>query len=136
MVYNLKNLKDNLRILGKEFVKNNKNKGVLIINNKKYNLTEFNPLINYNKEELKINLVLKEINFNESCMFSGCISLISVYIYENNKNFEITNDKEFIYQEESVDKYFDIFQQIEFLNSIHIPKILSYQKKMKIFLIV
>ena len=27
---------DNIRILGKDFVKNNKNKGKLIINNKKY----------------------------------------------------------------------------------------------------
>ena len=32
---------DNIRILGKDFVKNNKNKGKLIINNKKYKLKEF-----------------------------------------------------------------------------------------------
>ena len=107
MIYKLKNSKDNLRLLGKEFVENNKNKGVIVINNKKYNLTEFNPIINYNKEELKIYLILKQKNFNKSCMFAECFSLISIYIYENNKSIEIDNYKTFIEHEESIDKHFD-----------------------------
>ena len=35
------NQSDNIRLLGEDFVKNNKNKGKLIINNKKYKLKEF-----------------------------------------------------------------------------------------------
>ena len=45
MIYtkNLSTLFENdyIRILGNDFVKNNKNKGKLIINNKKYKLKEF-----------------------------------------------------------------------------------------------
>ena len=41
----LKNYKENkevkLKILGEQFVKNNKNKAKLIVNNKKYNLEQF-----------------------------------------------------------------------------------------------
>ena len=108
MMYNVKNSIDKLRILGKEFVENNKNKGKLIIHNKKYCLTEFNPIINYNKKELKINILLNQNNFNKSCMFMECFSLISVSIYENNKHDEINNNKEFIEEEEEYleDKYF------------------------------
>ena len=35
-IINIENENDNIRILGNDFVKNNKNKGKLIINNKKY----------------------------------------------------------------------------------------------------
>ena len=55
-----------------------------------------------------------------------CISLISVYIYENNKNFEITNDKEFIDQEESVDKYFD--NEIENFSTDRVSEFNTYSQ--------
>ena len=43
MLYNRVN--NNLRILGNNFVKNNKNKGKLIVNNKKQKITEFINII-------------------------------------------------------------------------------------------
>ena len=107
MIYNIKNTKNNLRILGKEFVENNKNKAKLIINNKKYNLTEFNPVINYAKQELKINIILNQNNLNKSCMFMDCISLISVSIYEDKENIKNPNDKSLKDEEEYLlGKYF------------------------------
>ena len=48
---------DNIRILGKNFVKNNSRKAKLIINNKRYQLKEF---INCNKfinDTIKINMI-------------------------------------------------------------------------------
>ena len=58
MIYNPKISFNDLRILGKIFVQNNANKGRLIINNKKYNLLEFNPINNFNEDKLKIYIIL------------------------------------------------------------------------------
>ena len=52
--------KDILSILGKEFVRNNKNKGKLIIGNKKYYLNESIQLNNNEKSELKIDILLSK----------------------------------------------------------------------------
>ena len=41
MIYRMDKNKDNIRILGEKFVKNNVNKGKLIINNKKLKLKNF-----------------------------------------------------------------------------------------------
>ena len=46
-----------IRILGKDFVKNNKNKGKLIINNKKYKLEEFIKG-EWGSYKMKINIIL------------------------------------------------------------------------------
>ena len=45
---------DSLKIFGKEFVKNNRNKLKLIIENKKHNLREYIKLKNFKKPKLKI----------------------------------------------------------------------------------
>jgi len=62
-----------IRILGHDFVKNNKNKAKLIINNKKHKLEEF---ININKnikefgvDKLKIGIILYNGLSNISCFF-------------------------------------------------------------------
>ena len=53
---------DNIKILGKDFVKNNKNKGKLIINNKKYKLKEFINSNEIKNDIIKIYMILsKEI---------------------------------------------------------------------------
>jgi len=49
---------NNLRILGKYFVKKNINKGKLIINNKKCNLKEFFEIKNIKGEHSNIQIVL------------------------------------------------------------------------------
>ena len=100
-IYKLKykifeNYINNLRILGDDFVKNNRNKAKLIINNKKY-LPESLISIN-NIKKLKIKLILNKNIYNKSCMFKNCDLLESIsklttfdYInyFEENENNQI-----------------------------------------------
>ena len=73
----------NLRILGESFVKNNRNKGRLIINNKKNYLKEFIKIIDLEKSEIKI-IILLNINISStSCMFKDCKSLLELSNYDN-----------------------------------------------------
>ena len=69
------NKSDNIRLLGKDFLKNNKNKGKLIINNKKYELKEF---INSNEikgDKIKIYMILIKELPNISHIFDNCYKL-------------------------------------------------------------
>ena len=91
-----------IKILGKDFVKNNKNKGILIINNKKTKLKEFihidkNIKANTSKKilakqqnNLKIYMLLNEEVSNASYMFDDCRLLIqfSYYCKEESDNYE------------------------------------------------
>ena len=69
-----------IRLFGKEFVSNNKNKCFLIINNKKSELVEYYYL--NNKEKINDKLVIKYIEKEKltdmSYMFSGCKNLLSI----------------------------------------------------------
>ena len=51
---------DKMRILGNDFVKKNKNKGKLIINNKKYKLKEFINDKEIKDDRIKINMILSK----------------------------------------------------------------------------
>ena len=51
---------DNIRILGHYFVKNNKNKAKLIINNKKYGLKELVNKKKFTNDKIKINMILSK----------------------------------------------------------------------------
>ena len=108
MIYNPKISTKELRILGKEFVKNNGNKGKLIINNKKYNLlVEFNLINNFNINKLKINMVSSQNIFNRSYMFMKCKSLIELSIYDSYKDIETDSNNIFIEPEYFLlDQYF------------------------------
>ena len=88
MIYNPKISFNDLWILGKIFVKNNANKGRLIINNKKYNLLEFNPINSFNEDKLKISMILNQNISNRSYMFKECKSLIKLSIHDNYKDKE------------------------------------------------
>jgi surface protein len=90
------------RVLGKEFVRNNKNKGKFIIKNKKYDLIEFIDTTNIEEDEIKIKLVLKDNIYDKSCMFKDCESLIKFSI-----NTDVNNNFERI-TELSEDKFIDI----------------------------
>ena len=72
---------DEINIFGSEFVKNNKNKCKMIIDNKKYKITEKYKIKNYNNN--KLNIKLKGINnvTNMSYIFSRCSSLLSLPEY-------------------------------------------------------
>ena len=74
---------DNLRILGDDFVKINRNKGILIINNKKNYLKEFIKIISHEKSEIKISILLNINISNISCMFKDCKSLLEFSNYDD-----------------------------------------------------
>ena len=77
IIYNIKNedrIRGKIRIFGGNFVKNNKNKCILIIDAKEYELMEeFN--INH-KEKIEIKLIVIHNITDMSDMFSGCSSLL------------------------------------------------------------
>ena len=88
---------DVIKIFGKYFVKQNKNKCEIIYNNKKYKLKEY-----FDEIDNKYNLKIKEIKIkliginnitNMKDMFHGCIHLTSLSQSEKNaiKSFEIFN---------------------------------------------
>ncbi len=86
-----------IRILGEYFCRNNKNKGKLIINNKKSEIKEFINIENINKEQIKIKMLLNNNLYNKSYMFKDCKTLLELKInnnleyIEDNINFDINN---------------------------------------------
>ena len=97
---------DIIRIFGKQFVKNNKNKCNIIYKNKKYKLSEYCEEIdnNYNHKDLiKFKLEINNIK-NMSNMFDRCyhlytisenIKLNNILIFINNCSNSILNKKQF-----------------------------------------
>ena len=68
--------KSELRIMGENFCRNNKNKGKLIMNNKKSEIKEFINIENINKEKIKIKMVINKNLYNKSYMFKDCKTLL------------------------------------------------------------
>ena len=109
------NKKHLIRILGEEFVKNNKNKGKLIINNKKYPLTGSvlkTDILKSEKNRLK--MLLNKNIYNKSYMFKDISSLLSLEIENDimNKKFvdnyvNINNNKIAIEIKEEEENLFD-----------------------------
>ena len=91
MIYYAKKIKNNLRILGDSFVKNNKNKGNLIILNKKYNLKEFHSIDNIKEDQIKIGLIYNKYIFNKSFIFKNCKALIHCTFHDDNDFLENDN---------------------------------------------
>ena len=85
--------KSKLRIIGEYFCRNNKNKGKLIINNKKSEIKEFINIENINKEQIKIKMVLNNNLYNKSYMFKDCKTLLELKI---NNNLEYIEDNEIL----------------------------------------
>ena len=82
-----------IRVLGEEFIRNNRNKCKFIINNKKCNLIEFIDTSNIKEDEIKIKLILKDDISNKSYMFEDCESLIKFSVNQSQKiNFEIISE--------------------------------------------
>ena len=76
MTYKIEKNNTKLRILGEYFVKNNKNKGKLMFNNKKYSLKHIISVKDIRKNIMQI--ILNKNIYNKSCMFKNCESLESV----------------------------------------------------------
>ena len=98
---------DNIRILGNDFVKNNKNKGKLIINNKKYKLKEFMNHEEFKKDKIKIYMMLSKDLSNISHLFDNCEKL---------KEFSFCDDIRFIDDKEPhlLEEYNDYDNDIYF----------------------
>ena len=94
MLYKKENNSEYLRILGGYFCRNNKNKGKLIINNKKYYLKEFIEIKNMKEKRIKIKMLINKNLYDKSYMFNDCKSLLELTIndnleyIENYENFE------------------------------------------------
>ena len=79
IIYDINKGNENeINIFGYEFIKNNKNKCKMIIDNKKYEITEKYNIENYNNNKLKIKLKGIDNVTNMSCMFNKCRSLSSL----------------------------------------------------------
>jgi len=92
IIYNISNL-NNIKIFGKEFVKNNINKCEIIYEGKQQKLSEYFKINDNIKENGKLEITLKETNVitNMSHLFSGCLSLRKIEdISEFNTKF-VTN---------------------------------------------
>ena len=99
-----------LRILGKEFIKNNKNKGKLIIDNKKYPFQEFVIIHGISEGEIKIKIILNGNSYNRSYMFKNCESLLEVLSLEeincrdNSDNYdELEENKSVLNKKEQIE---------------------------------
>ena len=73
IIYN--NNKYPTKIFGKDFIKNNKDKGYLIINNEKTELKEYLEINNKKLKQIEIKLYETKIITDMSYMFCGCNSL-------------------------------------------------------------
>ena len=94
MIYKIEENSNKLKILGDEFVRNNENRGKMIIKNKKHKIKEFIVIKNNNiNDKLKIRIILNKNLYNFSFMFKDCESLIKFYYddYENNSNLDQNN---------------------------------------------
>ena len=100
-------LDDKLRILGKCFIKHNKNKCKLIYNNKKYKLTEYFKEIDDNYKindiiKLKINGVDRITDISR--IFYGCYHLSKVSEYQLDNNQYKINGLNNIFSEHNLDE--------------------------------
>ena len=85
MIYEINRKYDFKRILGEEFVRNNKNKGKMIYKNKKYPLKSLFQLKDIINDRLKIQILLSKDCSNKSFMFKDCIFLTEIKIANNRK---------------------------------------------------
>ena len=92
MKYNASKNTETLRILGETFVKNNENKGKIIINNKKEIIKDFVP-INSLKQG-KIKMILSKNIYNISCLFKDCELLESFSLVNQQNIKDNINDRD------------------------------------------
>ena len=100
LTYNNKNKKGRMRILGNEFIKKNKDKGIIIYKNCIYELKEYyEDIDNSNEEKIKFILCLNKNIDDMSHIFYQCellISINSIYIFnynrDNNQLYEENNE--------------------------------------------
>ena len=106
MLYEKEENSGYLRILGEYFCRNNKNKGKIIINNKKYYLKEFIEIKNMKEKRIKIKMVINKNLYDKSYMFKDCESLLELTINDNLeyiKNYENSEEIDFLFKKNEYD---------------------------------
>ena len=106
LIYSLENKNEKIKILDNSFIKTNKNKSILIINNKRCPLANILDSKYMNTDTIKIKIELNNVA-NKCNMFYDCNSLLSFseIIYENDDN-SLIMDNELEYVDYS-DKSFE-----------------------------
>ena len=104
MLYKISKDKANIRILGKNFVRNNGNKGKTIYKNKKFCMKETFGTKNIDikiEDKLKIKVIINKNISNMSSIFENCESLLE---FVRNNNFDYDVDYlDNIYKMEDID---------------------------------
>ena len=104
MTFKLGKKSKKLRIIGKDFTKNNMNKGKLIINNKKFRLREYFKIENINQNEINIYLLLSNNIYNKAGMFKDCECLTE---------FKICNEFDLLEESDDSNCYIDDIDDID-----------------------
>ena len=120
---------DAIRILGKYFVKQNKNKCKIIYNNKKYELKEYLDEIddnyNHNIKEIKLKIIGINNIIDFSKMFRGCFHLLSV------SESKIENIEECIFQSYDIfndnNPYLSLFDEKKAKDTMEENKSIDYE---------
>ena len=89
----------NLKIFGKYFVKNNKNKAKVILKNKKIQLTEIIPkekMKGNKSKQIKVKVILKKNHYDKSFMFNDCKSLQHFSFVDDILNKENISETEYL----------------------------------------
>ena len=114
MKYKKEDFINGIRILGKEFVKNNRNKGILIINNRKTKFKEFITDLYYFKEdEVKIKMIITKRICKGNDMFKDCESLLDFSVYNGDEDFDISSENNENWSNESSFKSDDFFDELD-----------------------
>ena len=122
LIYKKENNINNLRILGETFVKNNRNKGGLIIKNKKYYLKDILSVNKTNLDILKIKMILNRYTYNFNCLFKDCISLTSL------STSSIDNTIDNVIYEENISEKKTLSEIAEVKMNLHLVIFLKYRK--------
>ena len=120
--YSMEQVEDNIKIFGKTFVKNNKNKCKIIFNNKKYKLTEEFFIGDLDIDVFYIILTDLQNISDFSYMFYGCNNLLKIFRIKDEDDSDIVN--ELISEESSEEKsyldnkiYYDFVCEISLNNN-------------------
>ena len=93
MIYQIKKSKKNIKILGKEFAENNKNKGKIVYNNKNYKMNYIFLTEGIKEIDLKLKMILDKNSYSKNFIFENCRTLLHFSIYEDIFQLEDDLDK-------------------------------------------
>ena len=130
MFYEIKKKSNYIRILGEEFVKNNKNKGYIIYKHKKYPLQGLLAFQHPKNDKLKIQMLLSKDCYNKSCMFKDCSLLITFKC-----DYNINSIKDSLFKSENIYCLSDLDgnEKINFDNSKNAFNEVEYNFSFNIF---